>query len=56
MSEKQKVKKEVLEYELAQMRMARKKSGDNPLRAIAIAEREVVLEAEIAKVEQGEAA
>lgn len=56
MSEKQKVKREVLEYELEQLRMARRRAKDDSLRAMVIAEREVAIQREIAELEQGEAA
>lgn len=56
MSEIDKMKKEVLQYELDQMRMARKRAKDSPLRAMVIAQREVELEAEIQKLSEGEAA
>lgn len=56
MTEIDKMKKEVLQYELDQMRMARKRAKDSPLRAMVIAQREVELEAEIQKLSEGEAA
>jgi hypothetical protein len=56
MSEVQKIMKEVIEFELAQLRMARKRAKDDSMRAMVIAQREVELESEIEKLEQGEAA
>jgi hypothetical protein len=51
-SEKHVLQKEVLEYELEQLRMARRRAKDDSLRAMVIAEREVAIQAEIEKLER----
>lgn len=47
MSEENLIKAEVLEFELDQLRMMRRRAGDQALRAKVIAEREVDIEAEL---------
>jgi hypothetical protein len=53
MSEKDKVKKDVLDFELEQLRMARRRAKDDSLRAMVIAEREVAIQAEIEEIKKG---
>lgn len=50
------VLREVLRLELQSLQMLRRRAKDNALRAMVIAEREVILEREIAKLSEGEAA
>lgn len=50
------VLREVLRLELESLQMLRRRAKDNALRAMVIAEREVILEREIAKLSEGEAA
>ena len=48
---KEGIKGEVLRAELDQLRMMRRRAGDDPLRASVIAERELEIEGEIQKLE-----
>lgn len=53
MSEEIKIKAEVLEFELEQLRMARRRAKDQALRAKVIAEREVEIEQELEELRGG---
>lgn len=50
MSKKEVIQKEVMEAELATLRMMRRRAGDDSLRAAVIAERELVVSEEIEKL------
>lgn len=53
---KETILREVLRLELESLQMLRRRAKDDALRALVIAEREVAIQAEIEKLEQGEAA